>query len=59
MHILLIEDDLEAAGFVQKGLRESGHVVDHAVNGEQGLEMALAGQFDVMVVDRMLPQRDG
>ena len=59
MHILLIEDDLEAAGFVQKGLRESGHIVDHAVNGEQGLEMALAGQFDVMVVDRMLPQRDG
>ncbi len=59
MHVLLIEDDKEAAGYVRKGLRESGHVVDLATHGEQGLEMALSGQFDVLVVDRMLPYRDG
>ena len=59
MHVLLIEDDQEAAGYVQKGLRESGHIVDWAADGEAGLEMALSGQFDVLVVDRMLPLQDG
>ena len=59
MHILLIEDDCEAAAYIGKGLRECGHVVDHAADGEDGLEMALGGGFDVLVVDRMLPQRDG
>ena len=59
MHVLLIEDDKEAAGYVVKGLRESGHVVDHADNGESGLDLALSGEFDVLIVDRMLPERDG
>lgn len=59
MRILVIEDDLEAAAYVVKGLRESGHVVDHAGDGEVGLNMALSGSFDVMIVDRMLPKRDG
>ena len=59
MHILIIEDDREAAAYIAKGLREGGHVVDHAADGEDGLQMALSGSFDVLVVDRMLPHRDG
>ncbi|VAW78474.1 response regulator in two-component regulatory system with PhoQ [hydrothermal vent metagenome] len=59
MHILLIEDDRNAAGYLVKGLTESGHVVDHAADGEDGLHMALTGDYDILVVDRMLPRRDG
>jgi two-component system, OmpR family, response regulator len=59
MRILLIEDDIEAAAYLMKGLTESGHVVDHAGDGEEGLRLALAGHHDVLVVDRMLPGRDG
>ncbi len=59
MHILLIEDDQEAAAYLSKGLSESGHVVDHAADGEDGLHMALNGDYDILVVDRMLPKRDG
>lgn len=59
MHILVIEDDKEAAAYITKGLRESGHVVDHAGDGEDGLHLALSGNFDVLVVDRMLPRLDG
>jgi two-component system, OmpR family, response regulator len=59
MRILVIEDDKEAAAFLTKGLREAGHVVEHAADGEEGLAAALHGDHDVMVVDRMLPKRDG
>ncbi len=59
MHILLIEDDRNAAGYLVKGLTESGHVVDHVADGEDGLRLALTGTYDVLVVDRMLPRRDG
>ena len=59
MKILVVEDDAEAASYLIKGLRESGHVVDHAADGETGLEMALSSTYDVAVVDRMLPRRDG
>jgi len=59
MHILLIEDDSRAARYLMKGLNECGHVIDHADDGENGLHLALTGQYDVMVVDRMLPHRDG
>ncbi len=59
MHILLIEDDRNAATYLVKGLTESGHVVDHAADGEDGLHMALTGEYDILVVDRMLPKRDG
>ena len=59
MHILLIEDDKEASKYVIKGLQESGHVVDHAADGEEGYEIALVGEFDVLIVDRMLPALDG
>ncbi len=47
MHILLIEDDRNAAGYLVKGLTESGHVVDHAADGEDGLHMALTGEYDI------------
>jgi len=59
MHILLIEDDRSAATYLVKGLTESGHVVDHAADGEEGLYMALAEDYDILIVDRMLPGRDG
>ena len=59
MKILLIEDDREAARFLAKGLSESGHTVDHAGDGEEGFDMARSGSYDVLVVDRMLPKRDG
>lgn len=59
MHILLIEDDVRAAEFLVKGLGECGHVVDHAADGEGGLHLALTGEYEVIVADRMLPKRDG
>jgi two-component system OmpR family response regulator len=59
MRLLIIEDDLEAAGYIQKGLTESGHLADHAPDGETGLEMARTADYDVLIVDRMLPLRDG
>ena len=59
MRILVIEDDGEAAAYLSKGLREAGHVVDHALDGEAGLNMAGAGDYDAYVIDRMLPKLDG
>jgi two-component system OmpR family response regulator len=59
MHILVIEDDEEAAAYLCKGLRESGNTVDQAVDGNEGLHLALSLAYDVLVVDRMLPGRDG
>ncbi|MEX6632139.1 response regulator transcription factor [Hyphococcus lacteus] len=59
MRILLVEDDAEAAAYVAKGLREAGHVVDHALDGEAGLNMANSGGYDAFVIDRMLPKMDG
>jgi two-component system, OmpR family, response regulator len=59
MRILLIEDDREAAAYLCKALREAGHVADHAADGDSGAGMAAEGGYDVLVVDRMLPKRDG
>jgi two-component system OmpR family response regulator len=59
MRILIIEDDAVAANYLAKGLKESGHVVDLAEDGERGQEMARASEYDVLVVDRMLPRLDG
>jgi two-component system OmpR family response regulator len=59
MRILLIEDDRESAAYLAKGLGESGHVVDHASDGEEGLVLARESVHDVFVVDRMLPKLDG
>ncbi|WP_377809670.1 response regulator transcription factor [Azospirillum sp. A29] len=59
MKILVIEDDRQAASYLAKGLKEAGHVVDVANDGKEGLFLAGAEHYDVMVVDRMLPGRDG
>jgi len=59
MHLLIIEDDRDAAGYMAKGLKESGHNVDVAHTGKEGLLLAAGGDYDVLVVDRMLPELDG
>ena len=55
MRILVVEDDKDVANFVVKGLKEAGHVVEHADNGRDGLFMAASEGFDAIVLDRMLP----
>ena len=59
MRILVIEDDSDAANWLVKGLKESGHVVDLASDGEQGYAMAQEGLHDLLIIDRMLPKLDG
>jgi two-component system OmpR family response regulator len=59
MRILIIEDDREAASYLVKAFREAGYVADHAADGLDGYAMAEAGDYDVLVVDRMLPKLDG
>jgi len=59
MRLLLIEDDETTAAYIAKGLREEGHVVDHAANGRDGLFLAMGEPFDIIVTDRMLPGPDG
>ena len=59
MRILVIEDDIKIAEFIQKGLKSSGFAVDCTNDGEAGQGMALSGVYDVLVVDIMLPKRDG
>lgn len=55
MRILLVEDDPTVRGFVAKGLREAGHVLETADNGKDGLFLAVSDTFDVIILDRMLP----
>ena len=55
MRILVVEDDKDVAGFVVRGLKEAGHVVDHAENGRDGLFLAVSERYDVIIMDRMLP----
>jgi len=59
MHILIIEDDQQTAAYLRNGLEQSGHTVDHAADGKDGLFMAMETSFDLLVVDRMLPTLDG
>ncbi len=59
MHILIIEDDLEMAAYLTKGLKEHGYTVDHAPEGREGLFLAATGDFDLLIIDRMLPNTDG
>jgi two-component system OmpR family response regulator len=59
MRILVIEDDIKIAEFIQKGLKSSGFAVDLARDGELGLSMAQEQVHDVLIVDIMLPKRDG
>lgn len=59
MHVLVIEDDQTTADFICRGLREEGHTADHVADGRDALADAMRGNFDVLVVDRMLPGLDG
>jgi two-component system OmpR family response regulator len=59
MKLLLIEDDERMAAFIMRGLKERGHVADHATNGKDGLFLAASGSYDAMIIDRMLPGLDG
>jgi two-component system, OmpR family, response regulator len=59
MRLLIIEDDRDATDYLVKAFREVGHVAEHAADGEEGFQLALDGGYDVLIVDRMLPKRDG
>ena len=59
IQVLVIEDDRETADYIQKGLTECGHVVDQAGDGKDGLLLADSTSYQVIVVDRMLPEVDG
>ena len=59
MRILVIEDEKKTAAFLAKGLREAGFVVDVAPDGEAGLAATRASKFDLLIVDIMLPKKDG
>ena len=57
--ILIIEDDPATSAFVAKGLKEAGYTVESTGEGREGLYLATGGDFDLIVLDRMLPQIDG
>ncbi|EKO41044.1 MAG: response regulator (CheY-like domain and winged-helix DNA-binding domain containing protein) [Solidesulfovibrio magneticus str. Maddingley MBC34] len=59
MRVLIVEDDLDAAAYLVKGLKESGYVVDHVADGREALYRVAAETYDACVVDRMLPGVDG
>lgn len=59
MRILVVEDDEQTANYLLRGLTESGHVVDVACDGSDGLGLALEGIHDALIVDRRLPGLDG
>ena len=59
MRVLVIEDDPQIASFVTTGLKQAGFAVDHAVDGDEGLQLALTEPYDTVVVDVMLPKLDG
>jgi len=59
MRLLIVEDDRDAADYIVRAFREVGHVAEQAADGEDGLALALERQYDVLIIDRMLPKRDG
>ncbi|SMF60571.1 two component transcriptional regulator, winged helix family [Tistlia consotensis] len=59
MRILIVEDDAKTADYLAKGLTEAGHTVDTAADGREGLFLASGGDYDAVVLDRMLPKLDG
>ncbi len=59
MRVLLVEDDVKIASFVVKGLKAAGFAVDHAPDGEEGLQLALIEPYDAAIVDLMLPKKSG
>jgi DNA-binding response OmpR family regulator len=59
MRLLVVEDEIKVARFIERGLREEGFTVETAPDGESGLIKARSGQFDLIILDVMLPERDG
>jgi heavy metal response regulator len=59
MRVLVVEDEPGIAQFVRQGLSEAGYAVDVACNGQEGLDYALVAEYDVLVIDIMLPKMDG
>ena len=59
MKALIIEDEVKTGDYLRKGLSENGFIVDLATNGENGLHLALTGEYDIIVLDVMMPGRDG
>ncbi|HEY6262183.1 MAG TPA: response regulator transcription factor [Nitrospiraceae bacterium] len=59
MRILLVEDDLDLAQFIRKGLKEERYAVDFAADGDEGLQLALTNPYDLLILDIMLPKLDG
>ncbi|MFC4256186.1 response regulator [Altererythrobacter xixiisoli] len=59
MKALVVEDDEKTRSFIVRGLRQAGHVVDEAASGDAGLDLALDGTYDVLILDRMLPAMAG
>jgi two-component system OmpR family response regulator len=59
MKLLIVEDDREAASYLKRALSEAGHAVDYAAAGRDGLMLAAAEPYDVIILDRMLPEIDG
>lgn len=59
MHVLFVEDELKIASFVQAGLKEQGFVVDYCDNGDEGYFRAVNNEYDVIILDIMIPGRDG
>jgi two-component system copper resistance phosphate regulon response regulator CusR len=59
MRLLVVEDERKTAAYLRKGLIEEGYVVDTADNGEDGLDLARHADYDLIVLDVMLPKRDG
>jgi DNA-binding response OmpR family regulator len=59
MRLLVVEDEIKVARFIERGLREEGFTVETAPDGDSGLIKARSGQFDLIILDVMLPERDG
>ncbi|PKL94058.1 MAG: DNA-binding response regulator, partial [Gemmatimonadetes bacterium HGW-Gemmatimonadetes-1] len=59
MKVLVVEDDRKVAGFIEMGLKEEGHVVDVASDGEEASMMAHVYQYDIILLDVMLPKKNG
>ena len=59
MRILVIEDEKKIASFIKRGLKEEGHMVDVAYDGEEGYQLSGENDYDLILLDIMLPKRDG
>lgn len=59
MRLLLVEDDKETAKFIAKGLVQAGHTIDVVADGKDGLALAIREDYDIVILDRMLPGLDG